>query len=182
VRRWWSDQQRGLRECKDHVLLDKLISEPAFHEIEMSIYRSKKLGLGFSMSLALLTGYTTNSQAETFECTADVNTVSHNMSVTVEDGSVSKFEYVASTPVSDDTNDCSVSSNRVQMTQKKDGEQTYVLPRTHETLTTVKKVDNQYIFSFSKKALLFYCGQSSTIAQHLTITPGSKHCSDIENF
>jgi hypothetical protein len=148
----------------------------------MSRYSFQKVAISFLTSVALLACSTINSQAETFECTADSNTISHYMSVTVKDGSVSKFEYVASTPVSGDTNDCSVTSNRVQMTQTGAGEQTYALPRTHEVFATVEKVNNQYVFSFSKKALLFYCGQSSTIAQHLTITPGSKHCSDVKNF
>jgi hypothetical protein len=139
-----------------------------------------KTTLSLSCSAALLACTVSIAQAETFSCTADKNTVSHFMEVTVQDGKISKFDYSSSTPVSGSVNNCSVDSNGAKVSQLSAGVQSFALTDGDTVLVSSK--GKRFIFDFSKVDITDFCGQSSTMAQHLTITSGAKRCSDIDNF
>jgi hypothetical protein len=102
------------------------------------------------------------------------------MEVTLQDGKISKFDYSSSTPVSGSVNNCSVDSNGAKVSEPTVGVQALALPGSD--MVPVSKKGKQFVSDFSKVDINAFCGQSSTMAQHLTITPGAKRCSDIDNF
>lgn len=118
--------------------------------------------------------------AETYTCTGDEDTVGHFIKVVTKDGKVEKFDYSSSTLVSGSVNNCSVDSNGATATDLPNGERDFVLPGND--VVVVAKSGNQFKFDFSKISVGDFCGQSSTMARHLTITPGINRCSAIDNF
>ncbi|MGF6244198.1 MULTISPECIES: hypothetical protein [Paraburkholderia] len=136
--------------------------------------------IALSISAGLLTCNVSVAQAETFSCHATRNTVDHFMEVTIQNGTISTFDYSSSTPVAGSVNNCLVASNGAKVTQSSNGAQVFALP--NDDTVTVSKKGKQFVFDFSKVSLSDFCGQSSTMATHLTITPGVKRCSGIDNF
>jgi hypothetical protein len=100
--------------------------------------------------------------------------------VVTKDGKVEKFDYSSSTPVSGSVNNCSIDSSGALVTDLPNGGRAFALPGND--VVTVVKVGKQFEFDFSKISIGDFCGQSSTIARHLTIIPGIKRCSTIDNF
>ena len=139
-----------------------------------------KFFISLSVSVGLLACTPSVTQAETFSCEGDKDTVGHFMEVTAQDGMVSKFDYFSSTPVYGAVNNCSVDSGGAKVSLLSDGVQSFALP--DDDTVIVSKKDQQFVFDFSKLSVSHFCGSSSTIAKHLTITPGVKRCSDIDNF
>jgi len=135
--------------------------------------------ISLSVSIGLIACTASVAQAETFSCEGDKNTVDHFMEVTTQDGMVSEFDYSSSTPVSGSVNNCSIDSGGAKVTQLSDGVQSFALPDDDTVL--VSKKGKQFVFDFSKLSFSHFCGASSTFAKHLTITPGVKRCSDIDN-
>ena len=120
------------------------------------------------------------SQAEPvkYRCTADRNTVSHYLHVTVDDEKVSKFSYTAGTPAEGSVNSCSVGSNGATVSDTAPGVQSF---STSAGEILVTKKGKKFVFDLSKLKVTDLCGQSSTIAKHIAITPGSHRCSDVVN-
>lgn len=104
----------------------------------------------------------------------------HFIKVDTKDGKVEGFDYSSSTPVAGSVSNCSVDSNGAVVTDLPDGERAFALPGND--VVVVVKYRNQFRFDFSEISIDDFCGQSSTIARHLTITPGIRRCSDIDNF
>ena len=118
--------------------------------------------------------------AETYSCAGKKNAVAHFVQMVTKDGKVEKFNYSSSTPVSGSVNNCSIDSNGAMVTDLLNGERAFVLPGSE--VVVVVKSGNQFKFDFSKISVGDFCGQSSTMARHLTITPGINRCSAIDNF
>ena len=118
--------------------------------------------------------------AETYSCAGNKNAVAHFVQMVTKDGKVEKSNYSSSTPVSGSVNNCSVDSNVATVTDLPNGERDFALPGND--VVVVVKSGNQFKFDFSKILVGDFCGQSSTMARHLTIAPGHKRCSAIDNF
>jgi len=118
--------------------------------------------------------------AETYSCTGDRDNVRHFIEMTAKDGKVEKFDYSSSTPVSGSVNNCSIDSSAASATDLPNGERDFALPDNN--IVIVLKSGSKFTFDFSKISIEDFCGQSSTIARRLTIMPGIKHCSGIDNF
>jgi len=118
--------------------------------------------------------------AETYSCAGDRDTVRHFIEVTTKNGKVEKFDYSSSTPVSGSVNNCSIDSNGAKVSDLPHGGRAFSL--SDDDVVVVVKSGNQFKFDFSRIFVGDFCGQSSTIARHLTITPGIRRCSAIDNF
>ena len=118
--------------------------------------------------------------AETYSCAGDKDSVGHFIQMVTKDGEVEKFDYSSSTPVSGSVNNCSIDSNGAKVIDLPDGGRAFAL--SDDDVVVVIKSGNQFKFDFSKISIGDFCGQSSTVAKHLTIIPGIKRCSGIDNF
>ncbi|MEX3917507.1 hypothetical protein AB4Y43_14905 [Paraburkholderia sp. BR10872] len=121
---------------------------------------------------------TSQAKPVKYRCTADRNIVSHYLHVTVDDEKVSEFSYTAGTPAEESINSCSVDSNVATVSDTAPGVQSFSTS-AGEILVTRK--GKKFVFDFSKLKVTDLCGQSSTIAKHIAITPGSHRCSDVVN-
>ncbi len=136
------------------------------------------------MTLALIAGLmvgTNASQAEAsgkYRCTADKNTVSHYLTVHVLEGKVRSFSYTAGTPVAGAVNSCSVDSRGAKEADVGPGIQSF---QTDAGQVLVTRKGKKLDFDFTKVSMSDVCGQSSTIAAHIALTPGLRHCTDVSN-
>lgn len=121
----------------------------------------------------------TYAQPMKYRCTADKNTVSHYLRVTVDDAKVTKFDYDASTPVDGSTNSCSVDSAGARLADVAPGIQSF---STTAGDILVTRKGKRFVFDFSKLNMGDLCGQSSVIAARIALTPSSKRCTDVVNF
>ncbi|WP_321952119.1 hypothetical protein [Paraburkholderia bannensis] len=111
-------------------------------------------------------------------CSAVKNTVHHSLDVSVDGEKLTDWSYFAATPAGDSSLTCSLDSADGKETSASAGVQTYV---TDAGNVTVTKKGKSFVFDFSKTRITDVCGQSSAMAKHITITPGSKHCTNVAN-
>jgi hypothetical protein len=135
------------------------------------------------MTLALAGGLvsgTTASEVEgaKYRCTADKNTVSHYLTVHVHDGKVGSFNYMAATPAGGSVNSCAIDSGGANEADIGPGVQSF---ETDSGQVIVTRMGKKFDFDFTKISMSNVCGQSSTIAAHIDLTPGSKRCTDVRN-
>ena len=112
-----------------------------------------------------------------YKCSAVKNTVSHSLDVSVDGAKLSEWSYLAATPAGDSSNTCSITSADGTETDSL-GVQSYATPAG--TVMVTKK-GASFVFDFSKLRITDVCGQSSAMAKHITITPGSKRCTNVAN-
>ncbi len=113
-----------------------------------------------------------------FRCSALKNTVQHSLDVSVDGDKLSKWSYFAATPAGDSSLTCSLDSTDGKETSASAGVQTYVTDAGNVTVTREGK---SFVFDFSKTRITDVCGQSSAMAKHITITLGSKRCTNVAN-
>ncbi len=113
-----------------------------------------------------------------FRCSAVKNTVHHSLDVSVNGEKLTDWSYFAATPAGDSSLTCSLDSTDGKETSAQAGVQTYVTDAGNVTVTRKGK---SFVFDFSKTRITDVCGQSSAMAKHITITPGSKRCTDVAN-
>jgi hypothetical protein len=113
-----------------------------------------------------------------FRCSAVKNTVQHSLDIKVDGDRLTEWSYFAATPAGDSSLTCSLDSTDRKQTSASAGIQTYV---TDAGNVTVTKKGKSFVFDFSKTRITEVCGQSSAMAKHITITPGSKRCTNVAN-
>lgn len=113
-----------------------------------------------------------------YTCTADKNTVSHYLTVQVHDDKVESFNYMAATPASGDVSSCTVDSLGARSTDIGPGVQSF---QTDAGTVVVTRKAKQFNFDFTKISVSDVCGQSSTLAAHVDLKPGSKRCTGVSN-
>lgn len=114
----------------------------------------------------------------TYSCSATKNTVEHSLDISVDGDKVSDWSYFAATPAGDSSLTCSLDSTDGKESGSTAGVQRYI---TDSGNVTVTKEGKSFVFDFSKVRITDVCGQSSAMAKHLTITPGSKRCTNVAN-
>jgi hypothetical protein len=145
----------------------------------MTAHLMRKALVALTVSVGLVAG-TTASEVEgaKYRCTADKNTVSHDLTVHVHDGKVGSFSYMAATPADGAVNSCTVDSSGAKEADIGPGVQSF---QTDAGQVVVTRKGKKFDFDFTKISMSDVCGQSSTIAAHIDLTPGSKHCTDVRN-
>lgn len=145
----------------------------------MTAHLMRKTLVTLTLAVALV-ARTTASEAEggKYRCTADRNTVSHYLTVHLHDGKVGSFSYMAATPVDGTVNSCTVDSSGAKEVDIGPDIQSF---QTDAGQVVVTRKGKRFDFDFTKISMSAVCGQSSTIAAHIDLTPGSKHCTDVSN-
>lgn len=145
----------------------------------MIAHLMRKALMTLAMTVGLVVG-TSPSQAEgaKYRCTADKNTVSHYLTVHVQGGKVRSFSYTAGTPLEGAVNSCSVDSGGANVADIGPGIQSF---QTDAGQVLVTRKGRKFDFDLTKISMSAVCGQSSTIAAHIGLSLGSKHCTDVSN-
>ena len=116
--------------------------------------------------------------AETWRCSARKGPVTHDLSATVEGARVTGFDYLASTKGASDVTSCSLAPEGGPVAGP-DGVTTF--PLTDDDVAVARRHGDTIVFDFTRTRLSNYCGQSSTIAETLTIKAGAKRCLAVKN-
>lgn len=145
----------------------------------MTAHLILKALVALTLSAGLIAG-TAASEAEgvKYKCTADKNTVSHYLTVYVRDGKVGSFSYMAATPADGAVNSCTVDSSGAKAVYIGPSVQSF---QTDAGPVIVTHKAKKFDFDFTKISMSDVCGQSSTIAAHIDLKPGSKRCTDVSN-
>lgn len=145
----------------------------------MTAHLMLKTLVALTLSVGLVAG-TTASEAEgaKYSCTADKNTVSHYLTVHVRDGKIGSFSYMAATPADGAVNSCTVDSSGAKAADLGPGVQSF---QTDAGPVVVTRKGKKFNFDFTKISMSDVCGQSSTIAAHIDLTPGFKRCTGVTN-
>lgn len=91
---------------------------------------------------------------------------------------MTEWSYLAATPAGDSSLTCSLDSTDGKEASSAAGVKAY---ETDAGNVTVTKRGKSFVFDFSKIRITDACGQSSAMAKHITIMPGSKHCTNVAN-
>lgn len=116
--------------------------------------------------------------AETWRCSATRGPVTHDLSATVEGEWVTGFDYLASTKGASAVTSCSLAPEGKPMAGS-DGVTTF--PLTDDDVAVARRRGDTIVFDFTRTRLSNYCGQSSTIAETMTIKAGAKRCLAVRN-
>ncbi|WP_321893978.1 hypothetical protein [Paraburkholderia tropica] len=119
-----------------------------------------------------------HAEPSTFRCSAVQNTVHHDLDIEVDRDKLTEWSYLAATPAGDSSLTCSLDSTDGKEGSSAVGVQNYA---TDAGDVIVTKRGKSFVFDFSKIRITDACGQSSAMAKHITITPGSKHCTNVAN-
>lgn len=120
---------------------------------------------------------TAQAEQQSYRCSATKNTVNHILHIKIDGDKLGAWTYIAATPGGDSSTTCSVASTDGRETDSV-GVQSY---STSAGKVTVTKTGDSFVFDFSSLEMSQVCGQSSAMAKHITITPGSKRCTNVAN-
>ncbi|WP_165186999.1 hypothetical protein [Caulobacter soli] len=116
---------------------------------------------------------------QTWTCSAKKDATQHNLSVVVDGDKVVGFDYLAATRSESGLNSCSLASEPGKAAVSHGGVTTF--PLEDEDTAVARKAGDTITFDFGNTRMMNYCGQSSNIAETLTIKSGAKRCSAVRN-
>jgi hypothetical protein len=129
--------------------------------------------------LALVFPALADAAPQTWTCSAKTDDTRHDLSVVVDGDRVVGFDYLAATRSESGINSCSLAPEHGKPVVSRGAVTTF--PLTDDDTAVARKAGDTIVFDFGNTRLINYCGQSSTIAETLTIKKGAPRCSAVRN-